>query len=1280
MFGHAIHFTAAITHENQLAFDIDSNKGFILISVLLVVSLLTVLLVSAVVLAQIELQSNDSAVKTEMARQNALFGLSQALGQLQCAAGSDRRTTARADIIGTNTFSIPSTYPTAFGYSGNSPATDNGQSYWTGVWKNTSNDYAGCAGNGLTSNPDSAPGQVPGPGGSFIYYDYFPNGSPNSTSGSTALSSTQPPSRAQLYNPANVTWLISWPASSPIPDPTAPLAGQLGNVAFPLANNSANTLSGNSLLVPLIQHLNTTTSANPSLSSAGSTNSVSAPLVPILAKAPGASSSATVGAYAYWVSDEGVKAKINVTDPYLAVSPSSPSNYLTAQLHLQTSQGSAANQALAFNSPGGFNASSAIDIRSSSAIVDTLASATYADAAGSWGDFATNPNTYVSDFSVDSLGVIADNFNGGLRKDLTAGLENQNVWWSNFSNFTKNPTAPYNPTEQAEKLYSVNAINGGTFSQITNSGICLDGLRWDSFFLYYNLYKVQMPSPCNCQLLNAAYPLYGYNGIGSQGTYGIPGSGVNALPILTARQYQETNNGIDKLEIDPIYPRLALWSHNVSAALHEIQPPNPVNATSTSNGTAGSYDLYLYSSPIMVLYNPWDVNIQEPVNGTALGSVDLYSNISATDAADYNRFIVNNSIIPTPHKSAPGTSGVTDPGNLGGLWIRTTSVAGTDTAFMPGELRVYGLTANSMASSAPFSTAGYPNSALPCAICNTSVVNTSPELMSQGYAFGNYRGFEATMVTTPLSAFHTDSISVAGDQTIRATTEQLTLDNYCSWPNMALTTIAPPTEVDTPHFPQFGSSFAGPSVPLTTVGNLISCGTSDPPTPILVASLVDRMPGVYNTEASVTIGVATGTYQSAFPGLVSGGAFFNPLAIDTNSYTRDYFNTGKLATLNSSQSDVQITSFPASGPLPANSYVQTGWLPDSVGRSTFNTNVVLRTIPRQPLISLGQFKNMTCHYFLVGSSDGSGQLNFSFYPLGGSYQQGLPTNVAFAFGTAATEINSGAAGANTLYQDDNFLSNEALFDGYFLSTVPPSSFNSALGWSDSQAWPSPTSTFDTLKQSYVDSNLPLPSGRLIYYRRSQSTSLPSHGNPPTPDSSSPNYVDLQCPNTGTANVRKPAANLLINGAFNINSTSVPAWEALLSSSSGANVKVSALTTSPSVLPAPVVANQSLISFASTESPFVNFFSPIWISTSATPAPNTALFGLVKLTNLDIATLAKNIVYQIQARGPALSLGDFLNRSHPPFRPAAHQIFNLLHPIIPLSVYQEVYRKMTLFRL
>jgi hypothetical protein len=64
-------------------------------------------------------------------------------------------------------------------------------------------------------------------------------------------------------------------------------------------------------------------------------------------------------------------------------------------------------------------------------------------------------------------------------------------------------------------------------------------------------------------------------------------------------------------------------------------------------------------------------------------------------------------------------------------------------------------------------------------------------------------------------------------------------------------------------------------------------------------------------------------------------------------------------------------------------------------------------------------------------------------------------------------------------------------------------------------------------------------------------------------------------------------------------------------------------------------------FGQTDVPFLNFFTPV--SFNGTVAANSPWFGLVNIQTSGIQALATNIVAQVQAKGPFLTLGDFLNR-------------------------------------
>ena len=64
-----------------------NSSGFVLVAVSLLIALVTVLVTVICLLSQIERRAAANSVKTEQARENALFALNAALAQLQKEAG-----------------------------------------------------------------------------------------------------------------------------------------------------------------------------------------------------------------------------------------------------------------------------------------------------------------------------------------------------------------------------------------------------------------------------------------------------------------------------------------------------------------------------------------------------------------------------------------------------------------------------------------------------------------------------------------------------------------------------------------------------------------------------------------------------------------------------------------------------------------------------------------------------------------------------------------------------------------------------------------------------------------------------------------------------------------------------------------------------------------------------------------------------------------------------------------------------------------------------------------
>ncbi|MGB0992228.1 MAG: hypothetical protein ACPG32_07135 [Akkermansiaceae bacterium] len=119
-----------------------------------------------------------------------------------------------------------------------------------------------------------------------------------------------------------------------------------------------------------------------------------------------------------------------------------------------------------------------------------------------------------------------------------------------------------------------------------------------------------------------------------------------------------------------------------------------------------------------------------------------------------------------------------------------------------------------------------------------------------------------------------------------------------------------------------------------------------------------------------------------------------------------------------------------------------------------------------------------------------------------------------------------------------------------------------------------------------------------------------------------------------------AANQLIAGAFNVNSTSPQAWKAFLSSLMGAG------------------------SDANT-APYKRTTNPLGgdVTGSTTEDDPDVYTGSRVLNDSELTALAEEVVEQVKERGPFLSLGDFVNRAALNGAPQAQQLMGALQAAI-----------------
>jgi hypothetical protein len=199
------------------------------------------------------------------------------------------------------------------------------------------------------------------------------------------------------------------------------------------------------------------------------------------------------------------------------------------------------------------------------------------------------------------------------------------------------------------------------------------------------------------------------------------------------------------------------------------------------------------------------------------------------------------------------------------------------------------------------------------------------------------------------------------------------------------------------------------------------------------------------------------------------------------------------------------------------------------------------------------------------------------------------------------------------HYDYSYLLNDALWDSYFLSTVPRSVTSKEM---------------EELDFTLSNNRLKLRRDPRLLWR--QARELVEAGLPaPQAYMAIQDRIDDDLKSYDLA-----ASMLLLDGAFNVNSTSVHAWSALLGSFFGAKVK----------------GKDGVQSVDEYESPFLRINEPLGSAIkdgdNVNSASEEAYLGYRSLGQSEIRALATEIVVQVKRRGPFRSLAEFVNRTLP----------------------------------
>lgn len=303
------------------------------------------------------------------------------------------------------------------------------------------------------------------------------------------------------------------------------------------------------------------------------------------------------------------------------------------------------------------------------------------------------------------------------------------------------------------------------------------------------------------------------------------------------------------------------------------------------------------------------------------------------------------------------------------------------------------------------------------------------------------------------------------------------------------------------------------------------------------------------------------------------------------------------------------------------------WMNDYVSNSTFKTGPQYLTRMRAVSSFNGVLETTSdgrSAFYGASQSSNSGRSNLSFFEVpqapmlstAGFQHADLsatPYSSANQFANswasayvARSKVAETPTGKPPMY-DHSYLANETLWDGFFFSGAAPT-----LGYSNATGNP------DVWKKP-VDAGISLKLKDLIKDFVSDPLGKPLRNPRMRLETGGLSEDELVSALTSPEGCVKIARHLMVDGAFNVNSTSIPAWRALLSGLRDANFAV--LNGNPP---------------GGSVTAFPRFRNPTGVA-------NDHWNGFRTLTDPQLETLATNIVTEVRTRGPFLSLGEFVNR-------------------------------------
>lgn len=837
---------------------------------------------------------------------------------------------------------------------------------------------------------------------------------------------------------------------------------------------------------------------------------------------------AGAGRYAWWVGDEGVKAKFTTTDPYPALIDAAETNAERERLRFarwRASQGMSLNAVR--NLGGELTAADEAALRAGVADDNVPLLLQGSLSATTW-------KRHFHDFTAWSRGLLTDTRRGGLRYDLTQAFEVDSVFNRDFLDAGARgrfglladiidprtgeiDSAASLPTDAEMASASTWAYKGPNF------GILKD---------YYRLYDLLGASPLSS--LPSLEPRI-TDTAGFEGPWPSPYKSADGTNVQDAFH---TNN--------PLMLSLAYVQMGFGISLY---------SAGTNAGGDAVYKVQLESKPVIALYNPHNVTLAN-ARLRFRWAPNPRLTLRLWNSAAGNPTPAQTVVFRLQEFFPYGSNEARSEGYI-------FRVAGGEDAdafdFLPGETRFFSLAdkqvnyhdAVSGSSFVPFDMeADYDESGrvfmrldnVHTATARGESTATNPAADTSGHFGLTTDERDALTITVPAGYDDEQTADYLRGMNISLSLELLepgriwlshavgnafveTLDMLGNWLNVK------PPEQNPPAF-NLMDALAAPT--LVTFGYGLG-GVSEAEQAVRVLVDANVRPLTYNTEYEVFFG-GQGLDSST---LMRGGLLADPAP-------------------------------PASGERNQGSWVSgTGPL------------LPLFEVPAAPLQSLASFQ----HAYL------------SRYNHEPSY--------AFANSFASVRVprdsyfKSGYAGrAAWVNYDTSFVMNEALWDGYFFSTLP---YN-VLRKESADA-------FDAQISEVGQGGSPLPSSRMRFTET---------------DATLAEHLRSFSGADGGLSGYRPASVLEVDGAFNVNSDSVEAWSALLKTFRDGHIPVRNPATGS-------------LGWESGQS---NAFSR---SSVAAGGSDDFWKGFRALTDTEVESLASAIVAENRKRGPYLSLASFVNR-------------------------------------